>query len=149
MMRTGIIVLGLMLLLSSTMTAQQIGRDPGVAAALFPPELVMQHQRRIELSREQRAAITAAIHELQANVVEYQWQMEDETQRLADLLNESRIDSATALAQIDRVLEIERMIKRAHLGMLVRIKNTLTSRQLEILQQLRADEGSVGRSNEP
>jgi hypothetical protein len=41
------------------------------------------------------------------------------------------------LAQVDRVLAIEREVKRAHIAMLVRIKNTLTREQQAALHVLR------------
>ena len=96
---------------------------------LFPPELIMQQQRNIGLTAEQRSTITRAVQELQAKVLDFQWKMEDETQKLGEQLQEPRVDETAALAQVDRVLGIERDVKRAHLALLVRIKNTLTAEQ--------------------
>lgn len=117
---------------------QQPPPEPAFAAHLFPPELVMQHQTRLGLSREQRTAITDAIKELQAAVVDLQWRMQEETQRLEELLAGSSVDAAAALTQVDRVLEVERAVKRTHLGMLIRIKNTLTAEQQAMLGELRS-----------
>ena len=111
--------------------------DP-LARFLFPPELVMHQQRAIGLKTEQRAAITRAIQEFQTKVLDLQWQMQDETQRLAELLDKPVVDQAAALAQIDKVLVVEREVKRAHIGLLIQIKNQLTQDQQVKLAQLRS-----------
>lgn len=96
---------------------------------LFPPELIMQHQRDIGLTAEQRSTITKAVQDLQARVLDLQWKMEDEAQKLGDQVKAPTVDETSALAQVDKVLGIEREVKRAHLAMLIRLKNTLTPEQ--------------------
>ncbi len=112
--------------------------EPGFAAFRFPPELVMQNQRRLGLTPAQRATITEAIKDLQAKVLDLQWKLEEQNQRLADLLRGPAVDSAAALGQVDRILEVEHAVKRAHLALLIRIKNTLTEEQGAILRELRS-----------
>jgi len=104
---------------------------------LFPPELIMKYQQKIALRPEQRTAITEAIQELQSKVVELQWRMQDETQKLSELMQPQTVREADALAQVDRVLAVEREIKRTHLLALIRIKNTLTREQQQTLNSLR------------
>jgi Spy/CpxP family protein refolding chaperone len=111
--------------------------DP-FARFLFPPELVMQQQRAIGLKPEQRTAITRVIQEFQAKILDLQWQMQDETQRFAELLDKPVVDQAAALAQIDKVLAVERDVKRAHIGLLIAIKNNLTAEQQARLAQARS-----------
>jgi Spy/CpxP family protein refolding chaperone len=112
---------------------------------VFPPELVMQQQRAIGLKPEQRTTITRAIQELQAKVLDLQWQMQDEMQRLTELLDKPAVDQAAALAQIDKVLAVEREVKRAHMSLLIQIKNTLTPEQQAKLVQARAAGGEPER----
>jgi Spy/CpxP family protein refolding chaperone len=107
-------------------------RDP-LADAFFPPELVMQRQQEIGLTADQRNAIVNVIAEAQPRFVEAQWQLQPETAALAELVRGDRVDEQQVLAQIDRVLDIERQIKRLQIEMLIRIKNQLT---LEQQQQL-------------
>lgn len=107
---------------------------------VFPPELVMQYQQKIELKPAQRTAITEALRQTQSKVVDLQWQMQDEAQKLSDLLSQPTVDESAVLAQVDRVLGVEREVKRAHMQMLVRIKNTLTKEQQATLRALRSDE---------
>ena len=113
------------------------GPEPDFGRFLFPPELIIQHQQDIGLRPEQRKAITDAIQQLQARVLELQWSMQDETRKLADLLQASTVREDDALAQVDRVLAVEREIKRAHLATLIRIKNTLTPEQRATLMTFR------------
>lgn len=108
--------------------------EPEFAKHLFPPELVMQHQQNLRLTPEQRTSITQAIRDLQLKVVDLQWKMQDEAQKLTELVQGARVDEAQTLAQVDRVLGIEREIKRAHMALLVRIKNLLTPEQQDALR---------------
>ncbi len=114
--------------------------DP-LARVLFPPELVMQHQQDIGLRSEQRAAITKAIQDFQTKVVDLQWRMQEQSQRLATLLDKPAVDQAAALAQVDEVLGVEREVKRAHITLLIQIKNTLSAEQQGKLAAARAGGG--------
>lgn len=112
--------------------------DDPLARVLFPPELVMQHQQDIALRAEQRTAITKAIQDFQSKVVDLQWRMQDQSQRLATLLEKATVDQAAALAQVDEVLGVEREVKRAHMALLIQIKNTLSAEQQARLSAARA-----------
>jgi Spy/CpxP family protein refolding chaperone len=127
----------IILLLAATPILAAQEPEPEFAKFLYPPELVMQHQQAIRLTPEQRTAVTQAIRDFQAKVVELQWKMQDEAQKLTELVQETRVDETQTLTQVDRVLSIEREIKRAHMALLVRIKNTLTSEQQATLASLR------------
>ena len=113
------------------------GDDP-LARFLFPPELVMQQEFAIGLKQEQRAAITQAIQQFQGKIVELQWRIHEETRHLGDLLDGPVVDQAAALTQIDKLLAVEREVKRAHIGLLIQIKNNLTPEQQMALARARA-----------
>jgi Spy/CpxP family protein refolding chaperone len=112
-----------------------LSRDP-LADAFFPPDLVMQHQQAIGLTGEQRAQIVNIIAQAQPRFVEAQWQLQPETTALAELVRGDRVNEQQVLAQIDRVLDIERQIKRLQIEMLIRIKNQLTLEQQQQLARL-------------
>jgi len=112
--------------------------DDPLSRFLFPPELVMQQQQAIGLKPEQRTAITRAIKEFQGKVLDLQWQMQEETGRFGELLDKPLVDQAAALAQLDKVLAVEREVKRTHISLLIQIKNQLTAEQQARLTQLRA-----------
>lgn len=120
---------------------QPVQDDP-LFETLYPPELIMQHRRAIELDDEQRDAISRLISDLQGRVLSLQWELMAEVEELAAVTGRPRVDLDRALDQMDSVLDTERQIKQAHLEMLVRIKNLLTRRQQEMLEELRSGGGS-------
>ena len=124
--------------------------EPDFGRYLFPPELIMQHQQTINLRPDQRTAITQAIQQMQSKVIELQWQMQSEVQKLTELMQASTIKEAEALAQVDRVLGIERDVKRTHLGTLIRIKNALSRDQQTALDSLKQmwEQKALRSSNE-
>jgi Spy/CpxP family protein refolding chaperone len=115
--------------------------DP-IARALFEPELIMKHRRAIDLTDQQRDAISRALRDLQGQVVTLQWELQEQSQALAAELARPRVDLDRALDRMRRVMQTERQIKEGHLGLLIRIKNQLTPAQQETLRKLRGDTGS-------
>jgi Spy/CpxP family protein refolding chaperone len=114
-------------------------QDP-FAGVFFPPELVMQHQQQLGLTGEQRTAIVNEVVRAQQRFVEGQWQMQAESEALRQLLQGARVDEAKLLQQLDRVLDLERQIKRTQIELQVRIKNVLTEAQQ---QQLRPQRNGI------
>ena len=110
--------------------------DP-IFSTLFTPELIMQHRRAIALTDEQRDAISRLIRELQGQVVSLQWDLQDDVASLRRELDRPRVDLDRALDRMDRVLQVERRLKAAHLSLLVRIKNVLSADQQVMLRRLR------------
>jgi hypothetical protein len=112
------------------------GDDP-FSRCLIPPELVMAHQREINLEDAQRTKLIAEMSQAQAKFTEVQWTLSSEQQKLEQLLKTAAIDEAAALRQLDRILSLEQGLKRSQLTLLLRVKNTLTPRQQEMLNALR------------
>ena len=56
---------------------------------------------------------------------------------MVKLLQQSLADEAKILEQADRVMALERDIKRTHLTLLVRLRNLLSPEQQAKLQRLR------------
>jgi len=118
------------------MSAQQPGEDP-IAQQLFPPDLIMAHQDELGLQEKQRAAIKSEVLKAQPKFLEAQWEVGDESQKMIALLRATPIDEAKVLEQADRVMALERDVKRTHLGLLIRLKNLLTPEQIKRLEQIR------------
>ena len=116
--------------------APRPGDDP-IAARLFPPELIMVHQQELGIDDKQRAAILREVEKTQSAVLPIQWQMQGATGELARLLDEPKLDEGKVLAQADKLMDLERQIKRNHLGLLVRLRNLLTETQRAKLKTLR------------
>jgi Spy/CpxP family protein refolding chaperone len=117
----------------------ELSQDPAAAFAqhLFPPELVMQHQSRLKLTEQQRTVIVQEINRLQATAVQVQWRVADESEKLNELLAKEGTPEADILSQAERMMGFEIAVKRAQLSMLIRIRNTLTPEQRQMLQELR------------
>lgn len=111
-------------------------QDP-FTRVLFLPELIMQHQREIGLTDAQRQTITSAMQQMQARFVDLQFKLSGENEKLSGLLKVAAPNESQVLAQLDRILALERELKRSQVGLLVRLKNTLTPQQQGRLAQLR------------
>ena len=127
-----------LLLLASAAPAQPVkpGDDP-LARLLFDPMLVLKFGTELDIQPAQRAAILDAIKAAQADILDRQLLMVQRQQDLVKLMESQRIDEAAALAQADRLMGLEREMKRAQLQLLIRIKNALNERQQNQLQELR------------
>jgi hypothetical protein len=112
------------------------GADP-FANAFFSPDLIMAHQQAIGLTNEQRATVGTLMLNAQQSFVPVQFKVAAEVERLQTLINASPVDEAAALAEVDRVLTLEREIKREQLVLMIRLKNLLTQPQQEALAKLR------------
>ena len=103
----------------------------------FPPELVMQHQTEIGLQDAQRAALSSAVQQAQAKFMDVQWKLSAESEKMGRLLQSTQVDETQVLEQADRILALEREIKKAQISLMVRIKNTLTPAQQAKLTEIR------------
>ncbi len=119
--------------------AETPGDDP-ISRAVFPPDLVMKHSQEINLDDRQRAAIKEQAQKAQAQAMDAQFDLQAESQKLVRLLQARPVDETAALAQVDKVLALERQVKRAQILLLVRIKNLLTEAQQARLTELRLKE---------
>ncbi|HKC13733.1 MAG TPA: periplasmic heavy metal sensor [Vicinamibacteria bacterium] len=141
MVKSGLLMLIVLVLLGGTsLSAQPRMMRPPVdplGENLFPPELVMQHQQALELTEEQRNLIRGEIQNAQARFTEVQWQLQNEMETMASLVKQGRIDEQRTLTQLDKIVGLEREIKRTQLALLIRVKNSLTPEQQAKLQTLR------------
>jgi Spy/CpxP family protein refolding chaperone len=97
----------------------------------------LNHLADIGLVDMQRETILKELEKAQAQVPRLQWQLQAASQQLSKLLDAPQVDEAKALAQAGEVMKLETEIKRAHLGLLIRIRNTLSDTQRSKLQALR------------
>jgi len=111
--------------------------DDPIAQNLFPPEMVMQHRQEIALTDEQHTAIRQELRKASTRFNELQWQMEDEMETMNKLTKASTVDEQKVMAQLDKILNIEREVKRTQLLVSLRIKNKLTEEQQTKLQEHR------------
>ncbi|MBZ5553724.1 MAG: periplasmic heavy metal sensor [Acidobacteriia bacterium] len=142
-MKLKISMLGALLLLcSTTIFSQQPAPSPQpppdpIGENFFPPELVMQNQQNLGLSDVQKNTLKAEIRKAQTRFTELQWQLQDEGEKMVALVKEEHVDEQRALAELDKILDLEREIKRTQISLVVKIKNTLTAEQQARLQTLK------------
>ena len=132
-------ILAILLALASVARAEPGKSDDPIVARLFPPELIMKHQRELAIDDKQRDVMVAEVQKTQAQLVPLQWQMQGATEQMTKLLDAPKLDETKVLAQVDKMITIEREFKRAHLGLLVRLRNLLTDTQRSRLAELRKE----------
>ena len=113
--------------------------DDPLAGAFFPPELVMRHLVEIGLDEAQQNGIKQAIGRAQTIFRARPPAIQTELGKLPALEQPARVAAAAAIEQLDRVLALEREVKRAQIGLLVEIKNLLRPEQQQRLAALRAN----------
>lgn len=145
---TLVLCVALLAALSCPVAAQPMpameGGPPGAGGPaflenVFPPGVIMRHQSDIGLTDKQREAITKQMEEAQKALVTLQWDVERESEKLGKLLEAAQVDETAALRQADQVMSAEQRLKKAHLTLLIRIKNDLTPAQQDKLRQLRPE----------
>lgn len=114
----------------------QPGPDP-LGQSFFPPELVMQNQQAIGLTDEQKSYLRTELRDAQLKFTDLQWKLQDEAEKMVALVKQPHVDEQQALAQLEKVLSVEREVKRAQIALLVHIKNKLTPEQQAKLEDLR------------
>src|ERR1700675_16195 len=114
--------------------------DP-LGDAIFPPDMVMQHQRELGLTDEQKTFMRGEINRTTARFNELQWQMQDAMEALHETMKANSVSEQLAMSQLDKVLDSEREIKRAHMELAIRIKNKLTPEQQAKLQEMKRNMG--------
>ena len=117
--------------------------DP-LGEAMFPPDMIMQHARELNLTPEQKTFMRSEIQKTTMRFNELQWQLQDAMEALHDVMKSNSVNEQQALAQLDKVLDAEREIKRLHIGMAIRIKNQLTPEQQEKLHGMHRMMGPGG-----
>ena len=84
-----------LILLTSVASAQGPGpqKDP-FKGKLFAPNVILQHQDELGLSKEQFSAIRAAVVEVQGAVAEHEWDLREAYMQAMEDLDESPVDEA-------------------------------------------------------
>jgi regulator of replication initiation timing len=108
-----------------------------IEATLYPPKLVMDHQSELGIEEAQRATLLEGLRTTQSELVEVDWQLRGEKEKLASVLSSTRVNEKEALSVAAGVMRLENQVKAANLGMLIRIKNTLTEAQQSQLDEIR------------
>jgi Spy/CpxP family protein refolding chaperone len=110
---------------------------PPLEHNLFPPEFVLQNQDSLALTDDQVSAIKKEIDATHARVDPAHQSLRALAEQLHALLAKPQVDEAAALALASQTMDLEKAIKTAHMGMMIRVKNLLTAEQQDQLQKMR------------
>ena len=110
--------------------------DP-LSDVMFPPDLILGHSRELLLTPEQKSYMRGEVQRATIRFNELQWELHDAMDDLHQTLESTSVNDQEALIRLDKVLRIEREIKRLHFSMGIRLKNKLTPEQQGKLRKMR------------
>ena len=106
-------------------------------ASLFPPDFVLENQSQIGLTDDQILAITKDVGATHDKLRAQHDTLKGLVDQLRGLLDAPQVDEKAALALASQLMDAEKQLKTAHMGLMIRVKNRLTPDQQEKLQSLR------------
>lgn len=134
--RCSVAVIGMILACAGgSLQAQHV--PDAMTENFYPPDLIRQAHQVIGLTAEQEDTLKSAFGKVQERITDLQQRMKEEAGKMAALSKKEKLDEKAVLAQADKVLNLERDLKRAQLELLIKIKNTLTSEQQAKLRELK------------
>ncbi|TXE14289.1 Spy/CpxP family protein refolding chaperone [Algoriphagus aquimarinus] len=104
---------------------------------LYSADRVMELRKELELTDAQATKIKKIHSENAGKFSTMKWDLDDATEKLKFLLDESKINETIVQKQMDQVLALENSLKKQQLSTMVSIKNELSPEQQEILQSHR------------
>ena len=130
-----LLVLAVLYLGAGTALADRI-KDDVFRGKLFAPDIIMEHQTELDITKQQFTAIRQAVVEVQSGIAEHEWDMRQAYQALMRELDKSPIDEAQVMKHANSALAAENQVKRKQIMMLVRLKNLLTAEQIAYLESV-------------
>ena len=103
---------------------------------LFAPNIILEQQAELHLTKQQFTGIRAAVVEVQSGIAEHEWDMREAYQALMLELDRAPIDEAEVLKHANTALLAENKVKKKQMAMLVRLKNLLNAEQIAYLEAL-------------
>lgn len=135
-MRTKILLaLAMVCLGTGTALADRI-KDDVFKGKLFAPDIILEHQTDLDITKQQFAGIRKAVIEVQSGIAEHEWDMREAYQALMRELDKTPIDEAQVMKHADSALAAENQVKKKQIAMLIRLKNLLTAEQITYLESV-------------
>ena len=104
---------------------------------LFAPNVILENQSELSLSKQQFTEIKKAVVEVQSNVAEHEWDLREAYQFIMSELDKTPIDEQKVLEHVGAALRAENEVKKLQVAMLIRLKNLLTGEQIAYLESVR------------
>lgn len=111
-------------------------KDDVFKGKLFPPNVILENQAELDLSKEQFTKIRAAVVDVQSNVAEHEWDMREAYLKLMEELDKTPINEDAVIKHANVALLAENQVKKQQMAMLVRLKNLLTDEQIAVLEAI-------------
>ncbi len=110
---------------------------------LYPIEMVRAHADELELSGEQIRKLRKVVTDVRIELENLKWDVARESQRLARLVAEGG-SKESVYAQMDRIFRYENKMKKKQLGLLIVIRDVLTTQQRELLDEIKERRRAAG-----
>ncbi len=136
-MRKELLVLLALVSLAATGAGAAEPKEDVFKGKLFAPNVILQNQGELGLSKQQFTEIRGAVVEVQGNVAEHEWDIAEAYQNIMAELDKSPIDEAQVLEYVEAALRAENEVKKLQVAMLVQLKNLLTDEQIAYLESVR------------
>jgi hypothetical protein len=111
---------------------------------LIRPELLIKNAEKLGLTQDQVRAIRQEVQTQRQKLMAMQQTLQTEMTALNALLTQPQIDQHAALAQLDKVLDVEREIKKSNMALSLSIVGQLTPQQREQALALMKDNAKAG-----
>ena len=120
---------------STSFAVDKKGQD-FIRGKLFLPEVILQNQKKLGLTDEQKKQIKNQIKDTQDRVNDLQWELQYFSEELTSVIEKYTVDEEKALASMGKMLETENQIKMHHMKLLIRMKRVLEKEQIELLRKI-------------
>ena len=138
-MKKGILLITAIVSLATGTAFAENPKDDVFKGKLFAPNIILEQQAELHLTKQQFTAIRAAVVEVQSGMAEHEWDMREAYQALMLELDKAPVDEAEVLKHANKALLAENQVKKKQMAMLVRLKNLLNAEQIAHLEALAAE----------
>ncbi len=135
-MRKEILVLLAMMALGISNANAQTPKEDVFKGKLFAPNVILEQQEALNLTKDQYTEIRAAVVDVQTGVAEHEWDLRESYQALMLELDRSPIDEKAVMKHVNAALLAENQVKKKQVAMLVKLKNLLTAEQIDYLESV-------------
>lgn len=136
-MKKGILILLAFASLAANAALAAGPKEDVFRGKLFAPNVILQHQADLKLSKQQFTEIRKAVVEVQANVAEHEWDVREAYQKIMAELDNSPVSEEQVLEYVGAALRAENEVKKLQVAMLIQLKNLLTDEQIAYLESVR------------
>ena len=136
-MRKGLLILLAVVCMGLETAAAAGPKEDVFKGKLFAPNVILENQAELGLSKQQFTDIRKAVVDVQANVAEHEWDVREAYQNSMAELDKAPVDEKRVLEHVSAALRAENEVKKLQVTMLIRLKNLLTNEQIAYLASVR------------